>query len=477
MTSRRTLGGIIHTYQKFDPHNFPSPTAEPPDLVSHAFEHMLAYGDLRELTDEELARAIRLDPSQIAGLGPSLEMLRGMLLERKRKILATYETEQAQAAARKEFHGSAASVHPPKPLADRFKRAVAEEQLRELERLWYHTADDRDHFARQLMRLVARLGDKYQVNELAAKYAFTGRTPMTVPKGWKSRKSWKRSIGCWRSLEEAAKTAQIGIIDLEQLSQFTDPQEVERLETLQRRVEELMRQIAEQQGLERGKEGYRLTPKAYRLFQGRLLERIFSQLEASRSGRHQGPVVGEGAVELQQTKAYEFGDSVANMDLAGSFTNALVRGGPACRSDSSRKTSKSIARAIRQNAPRWCWPTCRARCATTASTFTSNGWPALDGLVRREYPGDSLQFIEMYTFAKRRAVGEIAALMPKAVTVFDPVVRLSADMSREDISEYYIPPLHEHSARLATGPAIAVDRRHPQPANHPHHRRPAHRPF
>ena len=27
---------------------------------------------------------------------------------------------------------------------------------------------------------------------------------------------------------------------------------------------------------------------------------------------------------------------------------------------------------------------------------------ALDGLIRREYPGDFLQFIEMYTFAKPR---------------------------------------------------------------------------
>ncbi len=25
---------------------------------------------------------------------------------------------------------------------------------------------------------------------------------------------------------------------------------------------------------------------------------------------------------------------------------------------------------------------------------------ALDGLIRREYPGDYLQFVEMYTFAK-----------------------------------------------------------------------------
>jgi uncharacterized protein with von Willebrand factor type A (vWA) domain len=35
---------------------------------------------------------------------------------------------------------------------------------------------------------------------------------------------------------------------------------------------------------------------------------------------------------------------------------------------------------------------------------------------------------------------DIASLMPKPVTVFDPVVRFRVDMSREDVSEYYIPP-------------------------------------
>ena len=43
--SSNTLGGIIHTYQKYDPVNFPSPTQPPPDLVSPAFEHMLIYGE------------------------------------------------------------------------------------------------------------------------------------------------------------------------------------------------------------------------------------------------------------------------------------------------------------------------------------------------------------------------------------------------------------------------------------------------
>src|SRR5947209_15602554 len=96
----RDIGGIIHTYQKYDPVNLPSPTAPPPDLVSPAFEHMLYYGSMRRLTDEQLARAVHIDPSQIRGLGPSLESLMAILRERKRQILETYETGQAETEVR-----------------------------------------------------------------------------------------------------------------------------------------------------------------------------------------------------------------------------------------------------------------------------------------------------------------------------------------------------------------------------------------
>ena len=77
---------------------------------------------------------------------------------------------------------------------------------------------------------------------------------------------------------------------------------------------------------------------------------------------------------------------------------------------------------------------------------------ALDGLIRREYPGDYLQFIEMYTFAKRRPPGEIIELLPKPVTLFDPVVQLRADMSREDLTESMVHPHFtniQHSLQLA----------------------------
>ena len=54
----------------------------------------------------------------------------------------------------------------------------------------------------------------------------------------------------------------------------------------------------------------------------------FEQLQESRSGRHQTAVVGEGATEMQATRAYEFGDSVAHMDIPGSMINAMLRSGP-----------------------------------------------------------------------------------------------------------------------------------------------------
>jgi uncharacterized protein with von Willebrand factor type A (vWA) domain len=77
---------------------------------------------------------------------------------------------------------------------------------------------------------------------------------------------------------------------------------------------------------------------------------------------------------------------------------------------------------------------------------------ALDGLIRKEYPGDYLQFVELFTFAKPRASSEIVSLMPKIPTLGDPIVRLKADMSRPELSELQIPPHFtniQHGLQLA----------------------------
>lgn len=212
------IGGVIHTYLKYDPKNFPSPTQPPPDLVSGAMHHLLYYGGQRELTEEELERAIHLDPSQIAGLGPSLEALLEMLRQRKAKILCTYDTDRVQAEAEQRFRQAAVRLHLPRAIQDHFERAVTEQQLYDLERLWYRLDREKHPAARKLLGVLAHLGNKYQVDELAARYEFTGRAALAIPAALQIKEELESIDRLLKQLEEAAKTAQIGIIDLEQLA-------------------------------------------------------------------------------------------------------------------------------------------------------------------------------------------------------------------------------------------------------------------
>ncbi|MGQ9505236.1 MAG: hypothetical protein ACUVQG_10780 [Thermogutta sp.] len=440
MKSPRNQGGVIHVYQKYNPLRFPNPTKPPLDLASAAVNHMLTFGTLRQLSEEELAQAVELDPSMIAGLGPSLESLMEMLRQRKAKILATYEVESVQSLAARRYRELGSTLKPPQKLCRRYERAYREEQIYELERLWYLCENENSEFARSVLRLVQFLGDKYLIDELAAKYHFTGRRPMTIPEALEIKDILETIDRLLEQLQEASQNARLGVIDLEALRRFAEEEDVQRLKGFMRQIEDLIRQIAEQQGLAQTEGGYQLTPKAYRLFQGRLLEKIFSQLQAARTGRHAGPVVGEGNIELPQTKSYEFGDSLAHMDISATMINALIRRGPGIP---VHLQLDDIVIHKTRNVP---------KCATVALLDMSGSMRygglyidvkrmglALDGLIRKEYPGDYLQFVEIYTFARPVHPSEIPTLMPKSVTLYDPVVRLRADMSDPRITEMDIP--------------------------------------
>ena len=224
MTTRHgQLGGVIHTYQGYDPQKFPSPTRPPQDVVSGAFEHMLMFGSTRQLTPEQLANAIHIDPSQIKGFGPSIEALIAMLEERKRKILETYETEAVLKEAKTSYLQHYAQMQPSEKLAKHFTEEVAAEHIRGLERLWYHVEDEQSLFARQLLHLIERLGEKYQVDELAAKYEFTGRTAMSIDEAIDIKEELEMIDKLLQQLREAMENATIGIIDMEALSEFAEP--------------------------------------------------------------------------------------------------------------------------------------------------------------------------------------------------------------------------------------------------------------
>ncbi len=449
-----SFGGIIHTYQKYDPQNFPPPTQPPPDVLSGAFEHLLAFGNLRELTDEELARAVHLDPSQFASLGPTLESLRRRLLERKRTLLEQYETENVRQSANHAFRQSAERLTPPREHRDSYERAVRDEQIRELERLWYRAGGERSGFAKRLLGVVQRLSDKYLIDQLSAQYTFTGRELLTIERAQEVFEELTEIDRLLKQLEEAAQTAQLAIIDIDQLADFAEQADLDQLQRVQEDIQRHLRELAEQQGLERDRGAFQMTPKAYRLFQNKLLERIFSDLLPSRTGRHRDAIEGEGAVELPVTKPYEFGDSVSQMDIPASFVNAWIRSGGARLPLELKNEDIEIQRT--RNTP---------KCATVVLMDMSGSMRydalyvnvkrmalALDGLIRREYPGDLLRFFEVFSLAKAVAPGDVAALLPKPVTIFDPVVARRYDMSKPHMSESLVPP---HFTNLQHGLQLA----------------------
>ena len=447
MTNKKKIGGVLQTYLKYDPKKFPSPTQPPPDFVSPLMNQMLAYGSMRELTEEELARAVRLDPSQFQNLGPSIDMIKAMLEERKRKILETYETRTVKHEAKRLFKKQSKKAGQLRePYRTQVKQAVAEQQLYDLERVYWAINDDTSLEVQTIMNIMMRLGDKYQVDELDAKYVFTGDESMTVPQAIEIKEELEKIDELLKQLEEARETAQIAIIDMDQLGEFMDQDTMHSLEEMQRMIENYVKEAAERQGLSKNNGRFQLTPQAYRVFQGKLLSRIFSQLEASKTGRHTSGISGEGSVELQTTKPYEFGDTVSHMDVPQSFINAMLRDGS---QTPLQLKPEDIEIHRTRNSP---------KCATVVIMDMSGSMRydgqyinvkrmalAIEGLIRSEYPGDYLNFIEMYTFAKVKRPGEIVDLMPKNVTIHDPFVQLKVDMSDENVSEHMV---HQHFTNI-----------------------------
>jgi uncharacterized protein with von Willebrand factor type A (vWA) domain len=356
--------------------------------------------------------------------------------------------------------------NPPKAMEAAFRRAVKEEHVAGLERLWYR-AGEQSEFAKRVLQLMERMGERYEVEELASKYTFTGKQAMDVPKAIEIKEELETIDRLIKQLEEAAKNAKLYLIDLDALARYADEEQIDDLQQMQEQVQQLLEALAAEQGIQQDGRGYALTPKAMRIFQSKLLDRIFADLQAAKSGRHAQEITGDGAVEMQRTKPYEFGDSLANMDVVASVTNAMIREArgaveevpPLTKGGSHRRVRvlpEDIEIHVTRNMP---------KCATVVCMDMSGSMRygglyvnvkrmalALHGLIRSQYPGDYVDFVELATLPRRRHISEVPALLPKPVTIHDPWVRLKADMSDERIGERDIPP---HFTNIQRSLAIA----------------------
>jgi uncharacterized protein with von Willebrand factor type A (vWA) domain len=79
--------------------------------------------------------------------------------------------------------------------------------------------------------------------------------------------------------------------------------------------------------VERTPKGFQMSPKGERRIRQDSLNEIFSALQAGGPGDHRTPVAGKGGERLSETRPYQFGDNLADLDPLASMSNAVKRHG------------------------------------------------------------------------------------------------------------------------------------------------------
>jgi uncharacterized protein with von Willebrand factor type A (vWA) domain len=92
-------------------------------------------------------------------------------------------------------------------------------------------------------------------------------------------------------------------------------------------IADFRRMLEESGEAERTPQGLGLTPKGERRIRKDSLNEIFHSLAAGGAGDHRTPVAGQGGERLSETRAYQFGDPLSDLDPLQTMSNAVRRHG------------------------------------------------------------------------------------------------------------------------------------------------------
>lgn len=183
--------------------------------------------------------------------------------------------------------------------------------------------------------------------------------------------------------------------------------------------------------IERDEKGqWRVAPKGVRRVQDGALSSLFQVSNRGALGKHDTPDKGAGAVRLDDSRPYVYGDSLANLNLHETLKNALIRqgGGAPIR---LRQDDYVVHETEFQ-----------ASCSTVVLidmsgsmsrygkyAVTKKAALALQAMVRAQYPQDSLQLVGFYTLAHVLTERQLLDSAPKPAGMYDSRIhlRLSLD--------------------------------------------------
>lgn len=195
---------------------------------------------------------------------------------------------------------------------------------------------------------------------------------------------------------------------------------------------EVLEQLIRRGLVEKDREGkYHVTPRGMKRVEHRALETLFDVRGRDKLGRHDSDFRGAGQTVHEETKPYEYGDPVANLNLQETLHNALARQG----GGTPVKISEDDLVVHDTEFATSCATVVLVDMSGSMTRYGKYGAAkrvalALQSLVKSRYQGDWLQVVGFYTYASPLSERELLYSAPKPVSIFDSRVHLRIDLDR-----------------------------------------------
>jgi len=223
-----------------------------------------------------------------------------------------------------------------------------------------------------------------------------------------------------------------------------------QLERLDQDNADLLKMLIKEGYLEEDEQGrVTIAPKGIHRVEHKALDELFQVTRKDTLGKHDSDFKGSGQIRHEDSKQYEYGDPVANLNLHETLKNAIIRG-----AREENREAKKHSRAIEVSEEDFVVYETehQTSCATVLLLDMSGSMArygkfyhakkvalALQGLVRGRYTEDSLKVIGFYTYATPLTERALLRSTPKPVSIFDSRVflRVPLDNQPEFVPEHF----------------------------------------
>jgi len=381
-------------------------------LKKHAME---TYG--RDLVE----RVKNMDPQALARMRHMVEALNQMMEQRMKGEEPDFEGFMAEFG---DFFGP----DPPRSLEELIERlqnqiaqaqslmnSLSPEDRAELQNLLQSMLDETTQY--ELAKLSSYLERLFPSDMLQNQYPFSGEESISYHEALKLMETLQKMDKLESQFRDSRFNQSLDNVDEELVRELLGDDALQELEQLQN----ITRALEEAGYIRWENNRYELTPRGMRKIGQQALQDIFTQLEKDRVGGHKLNLRGSGGERIEETKLYEFGDDF-QLHLQKTIMNSIYRepGEPPVK-----LTPEDFEVYRTEEA---------ARSATVLLLDLSLSMPmrgnfeaakrvtlALDGLIRSQYPKDSLHIVTFSSYARKIKKEDLAYM---SWDEFDPYTNL-----------------------------------------------------